>query len=732
MYMKYNFRTSLYKKLLIIILSVIFLIVALVYLWQNNKFFFVKNKIAYELTTKTDSLYTIKYDSLFFNELTGEAFIKNIRITPDTLRVKNRSQAQLPYLLLDVAIKSITVKGVKTDKALQGVEMIGDSVLINEPEITIYFLKPIRKETRIDNEAKEVYKQILGSLDLIQVGQISIKNAQVHAINFQTHFKQFDINKTTINLHDVRIDSLHNEDSSRVLFCKDASFNIDQFTSYNDNKTELTINDIDFSGKSRKLSFLKLLLNRFDIKSPEGIKLIEANDFFISGINSFEVVKNKNIFIDSIQCKHIKFYRPPSVSGNPKPVVKARITPRDTAGFRRAYSLELRNIYFPDIDVLEITPPESRTNFKLGKFVLNVRGIKADEIMEMQIHPFIHTKEADLFCNNISYNSADNLYHYNLQNIRINSLAKQISIASFKVIPSLSEQAFAKKVKIQKDRYEVGMAGISLNNINLDRLLEKQMVADNLTVNSSSIKIYRDISYPIEEVNKVGNYPSQVLMKSDIPVNISRVSFNNTYLEYKEKNPTTDKTGTINFEQGKIVVNNMTNIPSAINLNNVMTANYQANVLGKLPMNTTFKFFLNATDGKFAANGSLGSCDAKALNQISMPMALIKIDSGTINGANFNFIGNDNVARGEFVMKYKDFKIAMFKKGEENMTLKKRGFLSALANTIIKDENPHNGKLRSFSVEYDREPSKSFFNLVWKAVFTGMKGTFGMPTGKIK
>ncbi|MEO6453361.1 MAG: hypothetical protein ABIN97_04780 [Ginsengibacter sp.] len=724
--------TILSKKLLIIILAIIFLILAGVYLWENNKFDFVKNKLAYEVTRKTDSLYTIKYDSLFFNELTGEAFLKNIRIIPDTFRVKNRSAAEMPYLLLDVTIKSITVKGVKTDKALKGAEIIGDSVIINEPKIIVYFLKPIKKETKIDKEANAIYKQILGSLDLIKVGQVSIRNAEVHAINFINHYRQFDINKTTIDLHDVRIDSLHNEDSSRILFCKDASFNIDQFTSYNDNKTELNINDIKFSGKERKLSFFKLLLNRFDVTSPEGIKLVEANDFFISGINTFEIVKNKNIFIDSIQCEHILFYRPPSISGSPKPVVSKRLTPKDTAGFRRAYSLDLKNIYFPDISVIEITPPQSKNNFILGKFILKVRGIKADEILDMQLHPVNNTKEVDLFCHNISYNSADNLYHYNLQNIRINSLTKQINIANFKSIPSLSEPAFAKQAKVQKDRYEISLSDISLNKINIDRLLEKELVCDNLTVNNSSIKIYRDISYPLARANKVGNYPSQVLMKSDIPINIQHTSFNNTYLEYKEKNPTSGKAGTINFDEGKVTINNMSNMPEAIKLNNVMTVNYQTKVLGSLPLNTTFKFILNANDGKFTASGSLGRCDAKVLNQISMPMAMVKIDTGTIDDADFNFTGNDYGARGEFVMKYKDFKITMFKKGEENKLPKKRGFLSVLANTFIKNENPHDGKLRSFTVEYDRDPSKSFFNLVWKSVFTGMRGTLGMPTGKIK
>ena len=158
-----------------------------------------------------------------------------------------------------------------------------------------------------------------------------------------------------------------------------------------------------------------------------------------------------------------------------------------------------------------------------------------------------------------------------------------------------------------------------------------------------------------------------------------------------------------------------------------MTISYKANVLSTLPMNTTFKFFLDAKDGNFAVSGTLGDCDAKDLNQISVPMARIRIDTGFINGANFNLTGNDYGAKGEFVMRYKNFKIALLKKGEENASGKKRKLLSALANTLIKNDNPQNGKLRTFTVEYDRDPAKSFFNLVWKSIFTGMKQTFGMP-----
>src|SRR5688572_25570230 len=118
------------KKLLLLIVASIIVIAILFYMWQTNKFAIVKHKLANVIMRQTDSLYTIKYDSLFFDELKGEVFLKNVSIKPDTFRAKKTPLLRLPYMLLDVTIRSLTIKGVKTDKALNGNEMIGDSVII--------------------------------------------------------------------------------------------------------------------------------------------------------------------------------------------------------------------------------------------------------------------------------------------------------------------------------------------------------------------------------------------------------------------------------------------------------------------------------------------------------------------------------------------------------------------------------------------------------------------------
>src|SRR5690606_8990294 len=64
-------------------------------------------------------------------------------------------------------------------------------------------------------------------------------------------------------------------------------------------------------------------------------------------------------------------------------------------------------------------------------------------------------------------------------------------------------------------------------------------------------------------------------------------------------------------------------------------------------------------------------------------------------------------------------------KVKEDGEMKKRGFLSFVANNIlIYSDNPMSGeKPRSEDVKVERDIHKSFFNLVWSAIFDAAKNT---------
>ena len=115
------------------------------FIWQKYKYKFARNTLKSTVKEQTDSLYSIKYDSLSFDAVSGHANMKNIRIVPDTDRIKSMDVENMPDILLDVTIKSLVVTGVQTAKALNGNKMEGDSVIINAPQIILYSLKPLQK-----------------------------------------------------------------------------------------------------------------------------------------------------------------------------------------------------------------------------------------------------------------------------------------------------------------------------------------------------------------------------------------------------------------------------------------------------------------------------------------------------------------------------------------------------------------------------------------------------------
>ncbi len=144
-------------------------------------------------------------------------------------------------------------------------------------------------------------------------------------------------------------------------------------------------------------------------------------------------------------------------------------------------------------------------------------------------------------------------------------------------------------------------------------------------------------------------------------------------------------------------------------------------------MKGNFKFFLNNAEGNFVATGAIPAFDPLILNKISIPMAMIKVDGGKINSMNFRFTGNNHGAKGDFLMKYQKLKVDVLKRDKDTRQVKKRGFASMVANLMLRNDNPDKKGLRKVSPGYERNIYKSFFNLVWKTVFTGIKETVGLP-----
>jgi hypothetical protein len=103
---------------------------------------------------------------------------------------------------------------------------------------------------------------------------------------------------------------------------------------------------------------------------------------------------------------------------------------------------------------------------------------------------------------------------------------------------------------------------------------------------------------------------------------------------------------------------------------------------------------------------------------------MVEIKSCNIDNVTFSMNGNERSASGEVKFLYSDLKVNILKKDEGSHEYKKKGLISLFANVlVIKDSNPGKGETRIGHPHFTRDPQKSFFNLVWKTLFTGLKET---------
>lgn len=351
--------------------------------------------------------------------------------------------------------------------------------------------------------------------------------------------------------------------------------------------------------------------------------------------------------------------------------------------------------------------------------------IAVDSLHDKDTTRIMFAEQVVVKCKKARWNSKNKLYHYEVREIDLNSGQKKLAINQVVIDPTLPEQKFLQQFKYANDRFDVNLQQIRLVNLDIPSLLREQVRADSLISGKSSIRIYRDLSYPHDGKNRIGTYPHQMLNKLPFDLTIKKAFFNNSFIEYKERNGKSEQSGKVQFYNAGIRVNNLSNERQQLAGKN-MQIHFNAQFLNKAPAKALINFY-SGGDGKFTIEGEMGGMSAKGVNELAEPMGLATIETGTIQSMNFNFNGNDYAADGYLTLRYDDLKITLLKKDSVDKTLNKKKLASMMANIKVKNANPgKDGELRKASVHYKRDTHKSFFNLIWKSIFTGVKQSVGI------
>ena len=378
-------------------------------------------------------------------------------------------------------------------------------------------------------------------------------------------------------------------------------------------------------------------------------------------------------------------------------------------------------------------------NFKYNDYSGNKLVIS--ELKEMNVHAsdllidqatqtdrsrMLYCKDIVAELNNYKGQSASGLYKYAVKKLTLSTYTSQLNAEGLSLEPVNSATFFDKTLN---DRYSFYLDSLQLNKFDfLTYHKYRSLIASSLIINNGTFSLFNNPNKIQTNTDKIKSFPNVAIYGLNMDLKIDTISAKRINLSYTEHNKKSDKTGGITFNNTSGVFLNVTTNKAALQKNNICAAQVTSYFMGRGMLNVFFNFDLTGTDAAYSYKGSVGPMNLQAVNPATIPLAMVKITSGTLKSFNFDIKGNSRVAKGKVTLLYNDLKVKLLKPDTAHQKLKRKIIETIFANVfILKHNNPDQEGLipRSFNVVYTRPVNSPFFKTVWQTLLTGIKPAAG-------
>ena len=212
------------NRIKIVLISILLFVLAIIgfgfFYWATHKDKIIKTELEKAIVKNNNGFYKISYDDMKVDEVVGSLTVRNMKLRFDSARYKlAEKENKVPSMVFDIDIPEINVVGVRTTRALLEKEIVGRKLEIKNPIIDLQYT--YRGKDSIRNvPTQEVYRQILGNMDMIQFDSVLITGAQIRTSNRNSGKLIIDIKDVDFSLRDLKVDSAAYMDSTRFLFAK--------------------------------------------------------------------------------------------------------------------------------------------------------------------------------------------------------------------------------------------------------------------------------------------------------------------------------------------------------------------------------------------------------------------------------------------------------------------------------------------------------------------------------
>ncbi|MEA3479671.1 MAG: hypothetical protein U9R60_15915 [Bacteroidota bacterium] len=471
--------------------------------------------------------------------------------------------------------------------------------------------------------------------------------------------------------------------------------------------------------KVKNITFISNLDSLPGVKPGNEPLNVHIESIKIAGVNLFRGLKSKNYKVSKIEVINPRgrILTSGSVFNAKHTVERSHKAGIDSTRKNPFNTLEAGDILVLDAELAIIDSITQQKLLTASNVFFDFKGVYMDSSLSMfraaDIHVDIRDNEVVL---------PGDLYKVKYNRLRVTKLDSTISIDSLQLIPLYEKYKFAREVGKQTDRFTFGMDSLNIYGVNFDSLLMiQEPILRLIEVNGLHASIFRDKHRPFDFSN-YPKLPHEALRTMDKDITVEEVRINNGYVEYIEHEAGAENPGKVFFEEINGSILNITSDSLRILEHPAMEINATMMLFGKGKLEAYIQMPLNDPKDNFTFKGHLTEMQMKEVNHFLSPSAMVDVNSGQIDDLSFTASANRYVGKGSMNFLYNSLTIDVLK--EKDGKIKRRWFISTIATSFVKNENPSPNKpVRVAPMYFDRDMNKGIINFLWKTIFSGIKET---------
>ncbi|MCB0666117.1 MAG: hypothetical protein KDC80_09860 [Saprospiraceae bacterium] len=327
----------------------------------------------------------------------------------------------------------------------------------------------------------------------------------------------------------------------------------------------------------------------------------------------------------------------------------------------------------------------------------------------------LHNFEFDLQC----------LYTYDtkrLHNISINSISGNshdslLTISQFNMVPGISDLDFMHKIEKQTHRMFVSIPAINIYQIAFIELPSRKLRCGEISIPFLELSAFLDKNKSKKD-HAVKKLPQNALAKMDFSVDVDSMTLENGYFKYSELIPGRKNPGEVSFEKTKMVIHHLTN--DSLRIKEVKSTDLfvKSELYGDGPIRLQMQVPLSKSPWTYYLQGQLTGFALPAANQIIEPSFSMFFRDGYVSELSFQATANPIETTGNISFFYRDLDIDF-----QDSKFGKRILDNIVEAFVFPQENVKTKKHNLGKIYCKRDQSKSIFNYLWLAVFSGIQST---------